>query len=146
MLDQIRSLTRLAGDAWMLALAGAFFVMICESAKPRPAEGEARREAGGLGVLVATLSLLTPILLFVHAFIAGGGSRQSLMLAVWAIGAVVIAAALIGWLIAAAAAPVGRVLSRAAPLLAVVIFGFTVWVTWRSALEVVNRFVLNHAA
>lgn len=138
---QIQELTRLAGDAWMLALTGAFFVMICESAKPRPAEGEERKDGGALGVLVGALSLLTPILLFAHAFIAAGGAPSSLMLAVITIGAVVIAAALIGWLLAAVAAPVGRVLNRAAPLLAVVVFGFTVWVTWRSALEVVHRFL-----
>jgi fucose permease len=81
-----------------------------------------------------------------HAFVSADRSPEGLMLTIVAIGAAIIGAALIGWLIAAVAAPVGRVLNRAAPILAVIVFAFTLWVTWRSALEVVNRFVLNHAS
>jgi hypothetical protein len=34
------------GDLWFLALIGSFFVMVCEAAKPKPAEGEKRDSAG----------------------------------------------------------------------------------------------------
>lgn len=144
--DHIGQLARIAGDMWLLALAGAFSVMVCESAKPRPADGEMRAEPRSGALLVTILSLLTPLLLFMHAFISAGRSPQALMLTIIAIGVAIIGAALIGWLIAAAVAPLGRLLSKAAPFLAVVVFGFTLWVTWRSALEVFNRFVLHTAS
>jgi hypothetical protein len=86
------------------------------------------------------------VLLFMHAFISAGRSPEGLMLTLVAIGAAILGAALIGWFIAAVAAPVGRVLNRAAPPLAVIVFGFTLWVTWASALEVLNRFVLHRDA
>jgi uncharacterized membrane protein len=144
--DYLQQLTRIAGDAWMLALVGAFFVMVCESAKPRPTDDEQRQEPRAIALLVTILSLVTPLLLFMHAFISAGRSPEGLMLTIIAIGVAIIGAALVGWFIAAVAAPVGRVLNRAAPLLAVVVFGFTLWVTWRSALEVLNRFVLHQAS
>lgn len=144
--DYIQQLTRIAGDNWLLALVGAFFVMVCEAAKPRPADDEERSEPRGAALLVTILSLVTPLLLFMHAFISAGRSPQGLMLTIVAIGAAIIGAALIGWLIAGVAAPVGRVLNRAAPFLAVLVFGFTLWVTWQSAYEVLDRFVLHRGA
>lgn len=144
--DYIQQLARIAGDDWLLALIGAFFVMVCEAAKPRPTDDEERQEPRGVALLVTILSLVTPLLLFMHAFISAGRSPQGLMMTIVAIGAAILGAALIGWLIAGVAAPVGRVLNRAAPFLAVLVFGFTLWVTWRSAYEVLNRFVLHQGA
>src|SRR5688572_26611691 len=108
---QIDWLLEHTGDLWLGALLGSFFVMICESAKPKPQEGESRAAPQGLALLVMIMSLLTPLLLLVHAF-ASGGSPPAVVVVV--IGAV-IAAAIIGALIGGMAPDVGRTLNRAAP-------------------------------
>ncbi len=141
--DRIQELTRIAGDNWLLALIGAFLVMVCEAAKPRPRDDEERVEPRGVALLVTILSLVTPLLLFMHAFISAGRAPAALMATIVAIGVAVLGAAIIGWIIAAIAAPIGRVLNRAAPFLAVIVFAFTLWVTWRSAYEVLDRFIFS---
>lgn len=135
LVDQLMSTV---SDLWFLALIGSFFVMICESAKPKRQEGEERREATGWGLLVNILSLITPLLLFLHAFATGSGA---LIAIVAAIGAAVIGAAIIGMLIAALAPEIGRTLNRAAPFLAVPVFAFTAYVSWQSVFNLVNFFV-----
>ena len=61
---------------------------------------------------------------------------------VWPIvGAAVIAAAVIGWIFAAAAPSVGRMLNKAAPFLALPVFGLAAYVTWRSLFGLVNMLV-----
>src|SRR5262245_18409834 len=105
------------GDLWLLALIGSFFVMVCESAKPR---GEGCEEAGGWGLLVNILTMLTPLLLFLHAFASVNGVMSDILIAIIAcIGGAVIGAALIGWLIGRVAPDLGRTLNRDAPFLAV---------------------------
>lgn len=135
LVDQLMSSV---GDLWLLALIGSFFVMICESAKPKRQEGEERREATGWALLVNILSLLTPLLLFVHAFATGSGALVAI---VAAIGTAVIGAAIIGWLVAAFAPDFGRTLNGAAPFLAVPVFALTAYVSWQSVFNLVNFFV-----
>jgi hypothetical protein len=130
------------GDLWFLALAGAFFVMICESAKPKPAEGESAAEPRGFGLLVMVLSLLTPILLLVHAFYVGAGAPIAILAV---IGGAILGSAIVGWIIAAAAPPIGRTLNRAAPVLAIAVFALTAYVTWQSAIGFLNIFVAGGA-
>ncbi len=137
---QIDAIFHAAGDLWFLALIGSFFVMTCESAKPKSQEGEERPQESVLGLWLGILSLLTPILLFIHGYVA---ARGYLFGVIALIGGAVIAAALIGWLIAAVAAPIGRTLTRAAPILAIVVFALTVYVTWRSIYQVFDFFVLS---
>ena len=131
-----------AGDLWLAALIGSFFVMICEAAKPGPEEGEEKRPEGVIGLWVGILSLLTPILLFIHGYVA---ARGYLIAVIALIGGVVIASALIGWVIAALAPAMGRTLNRAAPFLAVAVFALTVFVTWGSVHEVFDLFVRGPA-
>jgi hypothetical protein len=131
-----------AGDLWFLALAGAFFVMICESAKPKPAEGESAAEPRGFGLLVMVLSLLTPLLLLVHAFYVGAGAPIAILAV---IGGAILVSAIVGWIIAAIAPPIGRTLNRAAPFLAVAVFALTAYVTWQSAFGLLNIFVAGGA-
>jgi len=131
-----------AGDLWGLALIGQFFVMICESAKPKPAEGETAAEPRGFGLLVTILSLLTPLLLLVHAFYVGAGAPIAILALV---GGVIVGAGLIGWIIGMAAPPIGRTLNRAAPFLAVAVFALAIYVTWRSAFGLLNMFVTGSA-
>ena len=128
------------GDLWFAALVGSFFVMICESAKPKLAEGESRAAPTGFALLAAILSLVTPLLLFFHAFVAAQGSLIAIVIA---IGGAVIGAAVIGWIVAAAAPDVGRTLNRAAPILAIPVFALAAYVSWRSVYDVVNYFVAS---
>lgn len=126
------------GDLWFAALVGQFFVMICESAKPKPVEGEQSKQWEGAGLWVSILSLLTPILLLVHAVATGSGA---VIAALAIMVAAALGAAIIGWIIAAAAPDVGRTLNRAAPILAVAIFALTVYVTWQSVFSLVSSLV-----
>jgi hypothetical protein len=126
------------GDLWFGALVGSFFVMICESARPKPTEGESRAAPQGFALLAAILSLITPLLLFLHAFATASGA---LIAIVAAVGGAVVGAAVIGWIVAAAAPDMGRLLHRAAPVLAVPVFALTAYVTWRSVLDFVNFLV-----
>jgi hypothetical protein len=132
-----------AGDLWGGALIGQFFVMICESAKPKPAAREADAEPRGFDLLVLILSLFTPLLLLVHAFYVGAGAPIAILALV---GGVIIAAGLMGWIIGLAAPPIGRTLNRAAPILAVAVFALAIYVTWRSAIGFLNIFVAGSAA
>lgn len=126
------------GDLWFLALLGQFFVMICEGAKPKPAEGESKSAPIGFALLVTILSLLTPILLFFHAFLSGSGA---LIAVIVAIGGAILLATIIGWAIGALAPSVGRVLNSAAPILAVLVFALTLYVTWETTFSFVNSMV-----
>lgn len=123
------------GDLWLLALIGSFFVMICEAAKPKPADGERQAAPQGLALLAMIMSLLTPLLLFLHAFATGSGALIAIMAA---IGTVIIGSAIIGGLIKAVSPQVGRTLSSAAPVLAAPVFALTVYVTWASVADLAN--------
>ncbi len=126
------------GDLWLGALAGSFFVMICESAKPKPGEGESKAAPQGFALLAAILSLVTPLLLFLHAV---AQAPLALPGAVIVVGGCVIGAAIIGWIVAAAAPSVGRVLTRAAPVLAIPVFALAAYVAWQSVFGLVNMVV-----
>jgi hypothetical protein len=136
---QVSLLMNNVGDLWFAALIGAFFVMVCESAKPKDADSN-RGGPRGLALWIMIMSLLTPFLLFIHAVVAGAGSVFGALIV---IGAAVILSAIIGWLIAAAAPDIGRTLNRAAPFLAVLVFALTVYVTWQSAFTLLNSRVLS---
>jgi hypothetical protein len=116
--------------------------MICESAKPKPGEGEYRAAPQGFALLAAIVSLVTPLMLFLHAFATASGALIAIVVAV---GGTVIGAAIIGWIVGALAPSVGRTLNRAAPVLAIPVFALTAYVTWRSVYEVAN-FVVGSIA
>ncbi len=124
-------------DLWFLALIGSFFVMICEAAKPKPAEGEKRDDLSGVSLWVSILSLLTPLLLFFHGFVSGGAVIALIAM----VGGVIIGASLIGWIISAAAPDIGRTLNRAAPFMAVAVFALAAYVSWRSVYDLANYFI-----
>ena len=131
------------GDLWFAALAGQFLVMICESAKPKPIEGQGRAEPRGLALLVMILSLVTPLLLLLHAVAVGAGAPIA---AIIVVGVAIVSAGLTGVVIGMAAPPVGRTLNRASPFLAIAVFALTIYVTWRSAFGLINMFVAGSAA
>ncbi len=138
----IDELARNAGDLWFLAVIGSFFVMVCEAAKPKPGEGESKAAPEGWALLVMILSLITPLLLFFHAFLTASGA---LIAIIALIGGSIIGSAIIGWIIGAAAPDVGRTINRAVPFLAIAVFALTLYVTWESVFEFVNGMVTGGA-
>lgn len=125
------------GDLWFLALIGSFFVMICEAAKPKPAEGEKRDDFQGVGLWVSILSIVTPLLLFFHGFVSGG----AVIAVIAMVGGAIIFASLIGWIISAVMPDIGRTLNRAAPFMAVAVFALAAYVSWRSVYDLANYFI-----
>lgn len=144
-IDAAKQLITLAGPYYMYALAGAFVVMVSESAKPAPPQDEPKGETGPLNVVVSILNLITPFLLFVHGYIAAARAHapMPLIAALIVVGGVVVAAAIVGWIIAAAVKPLGRVLLRVMPFAAIAVFAFTLWVTRANLAEAFTHFVLR---
>jgi len=138
----IDELARNAGDLWFLAVIGSFLVMVCEAAKPKPIEGESKAAPEGLALLVMILSLITPLLLFFHAFLSASGA---LIAIIALIGGSILVSAIVGWIIGATIPDFGRTLNRAAPFLAIAVFALTAFVTWRTVFEFVNGFVTGGA-
>jgi hypothetical protein len=56
----------------------------------------------------------------------------------------VLAPGILGWVIAKASPTLAGLLQRAAPFLALAVFAFTVYVTYRNAFFVLNLYVLSH--
>jgi hypothetical protein len=140
------------GPLWLIAVTGMFASAICESARPKPAEGE--EKPGGPGLLVAGIaSLVTPILLFVHGFWTIAGfedleitpdilmdlilARQVVVIAMFGfLAGVAILGSIIGWIIRAAAPGLGRMLNIAAVPLALATLALTIFVTYKAAITV----------
>lgn len=151
----IEDLVALVGSNWVIAACAAFVVMIFESAKPRPVEGEDEPRASALQRVAMIASLAVPFFLFLHAFgafvlahqQAGQGSERDggIILALIA-GAVlfVVAPGIIGWVIAKGSPTLAGFLQRIAPILALLVFAFTVYVTYQNAFYVLNLYVLSH--
>ncbi|ANP44515.1 hypothetical protein [Candidatus Viadribacter manganicus] len=139
----VDQLVSTAGDLWFAALLGQFFVMVCESAKPKPAEVEEQGGPRGFALLVTILSLITPLLLFFHAFLSGSGALVAVIVAIF--GAV-ITATIVGWIIRAAIPDVARVLNRAAPILALLVFVLALYVSWETVFAFINGFITARAA
>lgn len=139
----VDQLVATAGDLWFAALIGQFFVMVCESAKPKPADGEEEKGGPrGFALLVTILSLVTPLLLFLLAFLSGSGALIAVIVAIF--GAV-LTATIVGWIVRAAIPDVGRTLNRAAPILAVPVFLLTLYVTWETVFAFINGIVTGGA-
>jgi hypothetical protein len=66
---QFDQLSGSVGALWFVALVSASFVRIFEAARPKPTFGEPAKDARGFGLFVMVLSLLTPLLLFMHGFV-----------------------------------------------------------------------------
>lgn len=134
----VDQLVSTAGDLWFAALIGQFFVMVCESAKPKPAEDEPQGGPRGFALLVAILSLITPLLLFLHAFLSGSGVLVAVIVAIF--GAV-LTATLVGWIIRVAIPDVARVLNRAAPILVAPVFLLALYVSWETLFGFINGMI-----
>lgn len=124
----VNQVLEVAGDLWLLALVGSFFGMVCESAKPKPQEGESRAAPQGFALLIMLMSLATPLLLLVHAFMSGGALIGIVVL----LAALMVGSAIIGALLGGLAPDVGRTLNKAAPVLAVPVFALAIYVSWAS--------------
>lgn len=151
----LSTLAALVGQMWLIAAAGAFLVMIFESAKPPPVEGEPEPRASALQRVAMIASLATPLLLFLAAFGAfvmaqqahGAGSEGNggVILALLACAAVfVLVPGLIGWSIAKLSPGLAKLLRHAAPWVALAVFAFTVYASYANAAFVLNLYVLSH--
>lgn len=153
-MDALREFAALVGQNWLIAAGAVFLVMAFDSAKPRAVEGEPEPHTNALERLAMILSLVSPFLLFLGAFGAdtlarqgrGEGSPQEhgfLFALIIGFVLLLLAPGLLGWLIAATAPPLARLLRRLAPWLAIAAFAFTVYVTQQNAYYVLNLYVLG---
>lgn len=152
--NTLRELAALVGQNWLVAAAAAFIVMVLESAKPSPVEGEDEPRASAFQRVAMIASLAVPLLLFLHAFgafvlaqQARGEDSQSnggVILALIAVAvAFVLLPGIIGWLIAKISPPLAHLLRAIAPALALAVFAFTVYVTYNNAFFVLNLYLLS---
>ena len=151
----LEDLVALVGQNWVIAACAAFVVMIFESAKAQPVEGEDEPRASALQRVAMIASLAVPVLLFLHvfgAFIQGqmgigrsseGNNEVVIALLVIAAG-YVITPGILGWVIAKASPGLANLMQWAAPILALLVFAFTVYVTYRNTFFVLNLYVLSH--
>jgi hypothetical protein len=155
----LNQLCAAAGTTWLVAVAIAFFTMICESAGPVVEPGEEKPKPGPLRVASLILSLFTPILLFVHAYWAvalleqAGPPDGPLALVLLAFRSVALAALYIVMLalilapgaFAALARklskPLARALYAAAPVLTIATFAFAVFATRHNVASAIDLIV-----
>lgn len=134
------------GPLWLIAVAGMFLSAVCESARPQPEPGEEKPQ--GLALIIAGVaSLITPIMLFVHAFwaiLALDGmvvtpglvidfaiAQRIVVVGLFvALAGVAIVGSIVGWLVRAAAPGIGKALNQAAVPLALATLALTVYVTY----------------
>ena len=134
--------------------------MIFESARPKPEAG-GRDNLSLLQFLTMAAGTLTPVLLFLHLVgavtMAGQGSPMPLALATistgnWGAGAgaallvgvaaligAIALASITGLIIANAAPALGRTLQTPGAILSLLVFGFTLYVTWSLAWWIVTH-------
>lgn len=152
--DLLRELFALVGQNWLIAASAAFVAMVFDAAKPSPVEGEEEPAASPLQRVAAIASLAVPFLLFLDAFGAFVLLQQSRGQSSQSNGAVVLAAlalaivfiltpGMLGWLIAKASPTIAAIMRRVAPLLALAVFVFTLYVTHSNASFVLNSYVLS---
>jgi hypothetical protein len=154
MADVVKYLTELfaaSGTLWCVAVAGLFIAGAGEKAYPN----EGGRHEAIITLLSGIAALVTPFLLFVHAFWAiaphAPGATYDIVgmtmstvsagaaIALFAVMAVLIVApSLLGLLIAAVAPPLGKLLYAIAPYLNIAMFALTVYVAHDSLLAVIN--------
>lgn len=151
-IGMVRGLFEVAGQNWAIAVAAAFVAMMCEAAYP---DREDKVQRGPLGIMAVAASLITPFLLFVHAFwsVAAIGASRGDELSDFILRATqntIVAGIFIvmipltlgpsipGWVIRKASPSLGRALFAASPFLHVAVFAFTVFVTRHSVIGIVN--------
>lgn len=140
------------GLLWCVAIAGAFIAGTGEKAYPN----EGGKHPAVVTVTAGIVSIITPLLLFLHAFwaisvqnqmpnvdilervqMAVGHATTIALLVV--MGALIILPALIGIAVAAIAPPLGKVLYHVAPYLQIAVFALTVFVTHDYVFAVIDN-------
>jgi hypothetical protein len=152
-LGAAQALAEICGGNWQIAAAAAFVAMTFESTDPVPAE-EAKR--GPLQNVAMLVGLVTPFLLFLHGFWSVGVAQMGvqpedlggvfqgviaspfLLVLVAVMAFVTLFPAVLGWVIRKISPPLARLTTALAPLLTIAVFVFTVYVTQRSAIDVIN--------
>jgi len=148
-LSYLTQVLALSGPLWTFAMAGAFIAGIGERAYPN----EGAKPRGFVGVLAGLASLITPFLLFLHAFWAilpaqGGqtitvfgrlisGASTATAMALFALMALlIITPPVLGVATAKAAPGLGKVLYAASPALNLLVLALSVYATHDSVVAV----------
>lgn len=146
-IDGLSALVAASGPLWLVAFGLSFLASACEAASPRDPE----RSPAPLEAMAGILSLVTPFLLLIHAYLAVTMKQhaivnpsEALMSAVQNVDAIILAgiAALMvfmiaapllpGFLIRKAAPGLGAMLRRASPYLHIIAFAVAVFATRES--------------
>lgn len=146
-IDALSALFTASGPLWLAALAVAFLASTCEAAAPRDPE----RGGGPFEAVAGIVSIFTPFLLLIHAYLAVTMKQQAIvnpteaimvavqvldiamLLGIAALMAFMIVAPLLpGFLIRKAAPDFGAMLRRASPFLHIIAFALAVFATRES--------------
>ncbi len=144
MLEALGRLTDVTGELWGYAYLFAFVSMIAESSKPKPAEGEKERAGLGAG-LIMLASLVTPFVLYVHAFWAMANAQAGELLVPLLVSllVLVLVPSLLGMLVRSVAPNGARWIYRAAPFLSVGALAFALYVTHANVGAALDYYVLS---
>lgn len=145
------------GWPWQVALAGLFLVGVCEAARPKERGADAKWMLP-FRILAAIAGIVTPLLLFFHAFWAIAGfedvqfaagqivdvilARQVVIVAlIIVMGAAIVLAWLIGWALGAMAPGLGRMLDRIGAPISALVLALAIFIAWRNAAVVIELFL-----
>lgn len=144
MLEALGRLTDVTGELWGYAYLLAFVSMIAESSKPKPAEGEKERTGLGLS-LIMLASLVTPFVLYVHAFWAMASAQAGALLPplILSLSVLVLVPSLLGMFVRSVAPNGARWIYRAAPFLSVAALAFALYVTHANVGAALDYYVLS---
>jgi hypothetical protein len=144
MLEATARLTDVTGELWGYAYLLAFISMIAESSKPKLAEGE--KERAGLGAsLIMLASLVTPFVLYVHAFWAMANAQAGELLVPLLVSllVLVLVPSLLGMLVRSVAPNGARWIYLVAPFLSVGALAFALYVTHANVGAALDYHVLS---
>lgn len=150
-LKYLSELLAACGALWAIAVAGAFIAGTGEKAYPN----EGGKHPAALALAAGIVSVITPVLLFLHAFwaisvqspmsnidilvlvqMAIGNAAAIALLVVMAV--LVIVPALVGVAVAAVAPSLGKLLFWIAPFLNLAVFALTLYATHDNVLAVID--------
>lgn len=147
MLEATARLADITGELWSYAYLFAFISMTAESSKPKPAVGEKER-AGPGAYMIMLASLITPFVLYVHAFWAMANAEAGeLMVPLFvSLLVLVLLPSLLGVFVGSVAPNGARWIYRAAPFLSLAALVFALYITYANvgmALDALDYYVLS---
>lgn len=150
----LNDLLDLVGPYWPYAWAAAFVVMVLESSNPPTPKDEQAPEPTAFTRLGMICSAAIPFVLFLHGFGAFilehqntgpvyGAQLIPIVSLIVAVGMLVFVPALIGGAVGRLTPAAGRALHAISRPLAIAVFVFACYVTWRNLFMVLDLYVLT---